>query len=117
MGILTLSWSKFALVFVFIFIECFFLNIYFEASKRCISINIKYSFFTCTHHHVPFYNKYGLTLFPGIAPFDNAVFGTQYVIFGTDLNIENKIQTSIKTLRLQLEEEKQDVMNAVVEAK
>ncbi|MEO8087964.1 MAG: GNAT family N-acetyltransferase [Bacteroidota bacterium] len=73
----------------------------------CESLNIKYSFFTCTHHHVPFYSKYGLTLFPGIAPYDNAIFGKQYVIFGTDLNVESKIQNSINTLRLQLEEEKQ----------
>lgn len=72
----------------------------------CESLNIKYSFFTCTHHHVPFYNKYGLTLFPGIAPFDNEVFGKQYVVFGTDLNVANEIQTSIKILKLQLEEEK-----------
>ncbi|CAN5664635.1 hypothetical protein BH11BAC1_BH11BAC1_00110 [soil metagenome] len=77
----------------------------------CESLNIKYSFFTCTHHHVPFYSKYGLSLFPGIAPYDNAVFGKQYVIFGTDLNVENKIQNSIKTLRLQLEEEKQITFN------
>lgn len=73
----------------------------------CESLNIKYSFFTCTHHHVPFYSKYGLTLFPGITPFDNEVFGKQYVIFGTDLNVANEKQTSIKTLKQQLESENQ----------
>lgn len=73
----------------------------------CESLDIKYSFFTCTHHHVPFYSKYGLTLFPDIAPFDNEVFGTQYVIFGTDLKVANAQQTTINTLKLQLEEENQ----------
>lgn len=85
------------------------LSAFFVASMFavCESLNIKYSFFTCTHHHVPFYSKYGLTLFPGIAPFDNEIFGTQYVIFGTDLYVASEKQTSIKTLRMQLEVENQ----------
>jgi hypothetical protein len=71
----------------------------------CDSLNIKYSFFTCTHHHVPFYRRYGLTLFPGIAPFYDRIFSSQYVIFGTNLYVANESQTSVKNLRLQLEKE------------
>lgn len=71
----------------------------------CGSLNIKYSFFTCTYHHVAFYSKYGLTLFPGIGLYENKIFG-ELVIFGTDLGVANKFQTSINDLRLQLETEK-----------
>jgi hypothetical protein len=72
----------------------------------CQSLKIRYSFFTCTHHHISFYNKLGLTLFPDILPFDNEIFGKQYVIFGTDLDIVNKNHISLKYFKLQLEKEK-----------
>jgi hypothetical protein len=73
----------------------------------CESLNISYSFFTCTQHHVPFYSKYGLTLFPGIATFENEAFGKDYVVFGTDLVAANAHQGSIKVFRKQLELERQ----------
>ncbi|MEO5572372.1 MAG: GNAT family N-acyltransferase [Bacteroidia bacterium] len=73
----------------------------------CNSLELRYNFFTCVNHHIAFYNRFGLTLFPGIEPFDNEVFGKQYVIFGSDLSLANSFQSTIRTLRLQLEEENQ----------
>ena len=73
----------------------------------CESLNIKYSFFTCSHHHVPFYKRFGLTLFSGIEPYDNGIYGDQFVVFGTNLEIANAQQNAIKTFRLQLEKENQ----------
>jgi hypothetical protein len=83
------------------------LSFFFVSSMMaiCESLHIRYSFFTCTHHHVSFYKKFGLSLFPGIVPFDNEIFGMQYVVFGTDLNVANAQQTTIKNLKLQLEQE------------
>jgi hypothetical protein len=73
----------------------------------CESLNIKYSFFTCTRHHVPFYSKFGLTLFPGIEPFENDLFGKDYVVFGTDLTGTNMHRNPIKFYRIQFESENQ----------
>ncbi len=73
----------------------------------CDSLKIKYTFFTCPAHHVSFYNKLGLTLFPGVAQFDNQIFGTQFVVFGTKLNVANTLQKSITSFREELECEKQ----------
>jgi hypothetical protein len=72
----------------------------------CESLKIKYSFFTCScQGHAAFYSKYGLTPFPGIAPFQNEIFRTQLVLFGTNLNVINEKKDSIETLKLQLEKE------------
>ena len=68
----------------------------------CNALNIRYSFFTCSHHHVSFYSRYGLTLFPGISPFENEFFGEKHVLFGTALDFEGKHQHIIKNKDHQL---------------
>lgn len=85
-------------------LSAFFVSSMFAVSE---SLNIKFCFFECSHHHTPFYSKYGLTLFPGIAPYDDDLFGNQYVIFGTDLEIVKARQNTIKSFILQLGEENQ----------
>ncbi len=70
----------------------------------CESLNIKYNFFTCSAHHAPFYSKSGLTLLADIEPFDKEFFGTDSVVFGTDLRLANAKQASITSLKLEFEE-------------
>lgn len=69
-------------------------------------LNIKYSFFSAFQHHIVFYKRFGLTLFPSIASYDTEAFGP-HVIFGTDMAISNSKQTFIKELKLELEAEKE----------
>lgn len=85
------------------------LSAFFTQSMFAIaaSLKMKFNFFSADKHHAAFYQKNGLTPFQGLEPYSNTLFERDDVIFGTDLNFGNLMQASIRTLKVQLEEENQ----------
>jgi len=85
------------------------LTSFFVSSMFAIAASLKmgYVFFECQPHHMAFYKRFGFTLFSRISIFDDPILEAPQAIFGTDLNVANALQTSIQTLKLQLETENQ----------
>jgi hypothetical protein len=64
----------------------------------CHSLHIDYCFFQCDPHHVVFYKKFGIELFPGLENFDTYAFGKRVVIFGAVIKALQLLQVPITVL-------------------
>lgn len=79
-----------------LFIAAFFVN-GMTATAKFFKLN--YSFFACYISHATFYNKLGLTLFPGINQFNCKIYHHQKVnLFGTDLTVNTCCLNQLREL-------------------
>ncbi len=73
----------------------------------CHSFNIDYCFFQCDPHHVTFYKKFGIQIFPGLENFDTYAFGKRVVIFGAVIKALKLLEVTITVLKGQFDNEDQ----------
>jgi Acetyltransferase (GNAT) domain len=78
------------------------------------TIGGKYSFFTCTHHHIPFYSRFGFVPFPGLGIYDDETFESEMsVVFGTDISLISSQKPTITALVKQIENQQKICLRKV----
>ena len=75
------------------------------------SLNISYCFFQVDPHHIAFYKKFGINLFPNLDSFETQCYGRRVVIFGAVINAMMLFQKSILPFTNQFAEKRQIAFN------